>query len=1158
MAVEKPRFNLPELEERVLKFWEENDIFKKTLEKNKKGKRFVFYEGPPTANGRPGIHHVLARAFKDAVCRYKTMQGFLVPRKAGWDTHGLPVEIEVEKALGFKTKHDIEKFGIGKFNQKAKESVWRYKDEWEKATRRIGFWLDLGHPYVTYEPDYIETLWWILKEVWKKKLLYRDFKVVPWCPRCETGLSSHEVGLGYKKVRENTVFVKLRLKGRSNEYLLVWTTTPWTLPGNVAVALNPRVDYTKFRVGNELIWSVVPPPALPDVSVSVVEKVSGKKLLGLHYEPLYAFHKDYCVGNDPEYKTIAGEFVGTEEGTGMVHIAPAFGEEDMAAVRETWGKMYPILQTVHSNGTIKKGFPGEGKFVKDADPFIIEDLKRRGLLFKIVPYEHEYPFCWRCATPLLYFARHAWWIGMSTLRNELVANNERIRWIPEHIKEGRFGEFLREVRDWAISRERYWGTPLPLWSCKKCGTVQAVGSLKELDEYDLSPMTLFLMRHGEALHNVEKVVNPVSFISDKKSELTKKGEREAVKAARAFAKEKIEVIISSPSHRAQRTAHIVARAIGVSRVETMEEFRDLDVRGFEGMPVKEYDQSFANFFERFTAKPRDAENWRELRVRVMRGAAAIRKKYAGRNVLLVTHGDPSWVLGAAMEGLREEEYREVPYLKTGQYRKIRMHNFPYDEAGEVNLHKPYIDAVFLRCFKCGGIAERVSEVADVWFDSGSMPFAQYHYPFAFGKNSKSEKLPYPADYICEAIDQTRGWFYTLLAVGTLLSRGPSYRNVISLGHVLDKNGQKMSKSKGNAVEPGVMIQKYGADALRWYFYTINAPGESKRFDEKDLFTQLKNFLGTWWNSFVFFDTYVDKIQSQKSKIQNFQPQGVLNRWILLRLDEVTLLVTKKLDDYDLTGAARLIEEFVIGDFSQWFLRRSRRRFQHPRNAEEKKEAALLTGHVLFSVAALAAPFVPFLSEAIYQELRRKTKMKWLSIHLVPWPTPSGLFSRKDALNLRDQMQVVRTAVTEGLNLRASVGIKVRQPLASLTIPYRALAGTQELLEILKEELNVKEILFGGALALDTHITPELKEEGFLREMIRNVQEMRRDLGLRPRNSIRVQCVGSSTLYDFLEKWGGLLKKETATKHIAVGGKKVFQAEREFEINGEQIWIGVSF
>lgn len=1153
------KFNLPELEEKILKFWEDNKIFEKSLEKTKKGKTFVFYEGPPTANGLPGVHHAEARAFKDVILRYKTMRGFHVPRKAGWDTHGLPVEIEVEKALGFKTKQDIESYGIASFNQKAKESVWRYKNEWERATKRLGFWLDLEHPYVTYETTYIESLWWVIKEIWKKGLLYQDFKVVPWCPRCQTGLSSHELGLGYKKVKEDSIYVKLKIKGKKNEYLLVWTTTPWTLPANVAVAVNPKLEYTKFKVDKEFLWSLRTPPYEKGQEISVMEKAPGRELLGLAYEPLFPYRKEHLRGREPEYVVIPGEFVSTEEGTGLVHIAPAFGDEDMNAARAVWKDSYPLLHTVNPDGTMKRGVIGEGKFAKDADRLIVEDLARRNLLLRVESHEHDYPFCWRCSTPLLYFAKTAWWIKMSALRASLLANNEKINWIPEHIKRGRFGEFLKEVRDWAFSRERYWGTPLPVWECTKCKRQEVIGSRDELARRSLRARNqYFIMRHSEAEHNLRNVIS--SAVPEKpESHLTLQGRKMVEGAAKSLAGKGIDMIVASDFTRTKETAEIVGKILGIG--VTLDP-RLREISGLDGFPSSETGKYISSFRDRLVKKVPGGETISEVRSRIFPVVYGLEKNYGGKKILIIGHEHPLWILYAASSGLTDEEMfalrvgkREEWFIHYAEVMEMLYKNLPRDETGAVDLHRPYVDSFSLICGFCGGVSQRVPEVVDVWFDSGAMPFAQAHWPFTRQDKSKrirDKKLAFPADYIVEAVDQTRGWFYTLLAVSTLLGRGAPYRNVISLGHVLDKNGQKMSKSKGNAVDPGVMIQKYGADALRWYFYTVNAPGDPKRFDENDLFGVLRSFLGTFWNSFLLFETYVDKVKGQKSKVKS---SNLLDRWIIAKLDVLVREVTRKLDRYDITAAARLIEGFAVNYFSQWYLRRSRSRFQHPKNRKEAREVAMTTAHVLTTLCKVSAPFVPFLAEAVYREVQKKSDLKKISVHLAEWPKATKGEKRK-VQNLLKDMEGVRAVVAAALKLRAEAGIKVRQPLNYLQLTTNGLRQKSELLDLIKEEVNVKEITFGEELKLDTKITPELKEEGMAREVVRNIQEMRKELGLKPKDKIRAQFSGSKNMIDLAGKWKEYIMRGAGARHFVVGGKKVFEIERELDFDGKSLWLGI--
>jgi len=778
--------NFPKLEKKILKFWRRNKIFEKSIGQRKRARNFVFYEGPPTTNAAPGIHHVLARVYKDIICRYRAMRGFKVLRKAGWDTHGLPVELEIEKKLGLKSKKDIERYGIAKFNKLCKESVWHYKKDWEKLTERIAFWLELENPYITYTPDYIETVWWILKQIYKKRLLYQDYKVVPYCPRCGTSLSSHEVALGYEKIREPAIYIKFEIRNpkfetRGRSYLLVWTTTPWTLPGNVAIAANPEFVYVEAKVNDEYLILAKERLNVLGGNYEVIKKFKGKDLVGLRYNGLYPPDEEI---SKIAYKVIPADFVSLEEGTGLVHIAPAFGEEDMETGKEN---DLPILLNVGEEGKftldVKKW---AGLYVKDADPLIIEDLKQRKLLFKEEKYLHDYPFCWRCDSPLLYYAKQSWFINMQKVKRDLIKNNRKINWTPAHLKEGRFGEWLEEIKDWALSRERFWGTPLPIWQCKKCGNLEMIGSQKDLVSQNFSKNKYYILRHGETIYQTEKKKMMYPWPESEPVLLTKNGETQIKKIAKKLKNKKIDLIYSSDSSRTRQTAEIVAIELGV-KLFLDKRLRDINLGIYHGGEKAKFYQDFPDLEERFLKAPRKGESWSNCRERMVNFLKEIDKKHQNKNILLVSHGDPLWLLEGAMMGWQNKEYlkktTKANFIKVGELKKIEFKNLPFNEKGELDFHRPYIDEVKFFCPRCESLMERVSEVIDCWFDSGAMPFAQYHFPFE-NKNLIDKRQQFPADYISEAVDQTRGWFYTLLAISTLLGFGTPYKNVISLSHVL--------------------------------------------------------------------------------------------------------------------------------------------------------------------------------------------------------------------------------------------------------------------------------------------------------------------------------------------------------------------------------------
>lgn len=1173
-------------EEQILEFWEKNKIFEKSITQRRKKKPFVFFEGPPSANGKPGIHHAISRSFKDLICRYKTMRGFLVERKGGWDTHGLPIEIQTEKELGFTQKQDIENYGIDKFNKKAQEIVWQYKDEWERFTKRIGFWLDINNPYITYNNNYIESLWWILKQIWERKLLYKDYKVVHYCPRCGTALSSHEVAQGYDDVTELSVYVKFRIpdysfanKGKGEtgaRYFLAWTTTPWTLPGNVALAVGAEIDYVEIKVDNNFYVLAKERLGIMKEQYVVVKNHKGKDLAGTRYEPLFRSVADAEVENiQNAFQVYTAEFVNTQDGTGIVHTAVMYGEEDFK-LGEKVG--LPKFHTVDENGRFKKEVKEfAGQYVKDANKDIIQFLNKNNSLYKEEAITHAYPFCWRCKTPLLYYAKSTWFIKMTKVKKDLMGNNKKINWVPAHLKDGRFGEWLKEIKDWALSRERYWGTPLPVWQCGECGHLEMVGALKELHEKRYFKNNFFLLRHGQADHNVKGLVGPRDEMSGQESKLTAKGIRQVVKAAKILKKYHIDVIVASDIYRIRQTAKIVSEEIG-KPIMFCEELRELNLGSHQTITEKEYHSLFGSEVEWFTKKiDPAAENHTDLKKRMWSFIQKTNRDYNGKNILVISHGDPLWILESMSKNLSNSEslkYHKKYYIKNGELRKMSLFNYPYNQEGEVDVHRPYIDEVVLRCTKCQAPMRRVKEVIDVWFDSGAMPFAQWHYPF---ENKNTFKKSYPADYIAEGIDQTRGWFYTLLAIATLLKKGAPYKNVISVGHILDEKGEKMSKSKGNVVDPWYIVNRYSNDALRWYLFTVNSPGEPKRFREKDIADRLNKFIATVENTAKFFELYSAKRIPANGKI-SFNPKklSMLDRWILSRLYTLVKETTDHLDQYEVFKSARAIDEFV-DDLSNWYIRRSRRRFQRPENKEELNAASSVLGLVLLETSKVIAPFVPFVAESVYQRVKVAGGME--SVHLTEYPKTQGKLIHKQ---LESQMKEARNIVALGLNLRVKAGIKVRQPLREIKVRNYELRIKDNVLrnqisEIMKEELNVQSIgsikdvnsldkkwlvETNGELTvvLDTEITTELQKQGLARELIRQIQEIRKEAKYNFKDTILVRWSSeSSDIESVFEELGNFVKQEVIARDITEvvnDRERKFDIQKQMKVNGREVWIGI--
>ncbi len=1176
-----PKF--PELEEQILKDWKQKDIFKKTLSKPSPKGKFVFYDGPPTANGIPHIGHVETRAFKDIIPRFKTMQGYHVERKAGWDTHGLPVEIEVEKDLGISGKKDIEKYGIEKFNAKAKESVWKYKDMWEKMTERVGFWLDLDHPYITYSNEYIESLWWILKQVWDQKLLIQDYKVVPYCPRCGTALSSHEVAQGYENVEEPSVYVKFELIDEPGTFVLAWTTTPWTLPGNVALAVDPKIEYVKVKSGDEFVIIAKALLQKLEGQPEIVDTTKGKDLIGKSYKPLFDFVDLRKVGrsdsgpsgtrqaratspqarggrDEAAYTIVPADFVTTDEGTGVVHTAVMYGVDDFALGQKLGlPKVHTVDETGRFTSLVK---PWTGWKVKDLDKkveskttdAIIEYLKQHNLLYLVdEKHAHEYPLCWRCKHPLLYYAKTSWFIQMSKLREQLIENNQKINWYPNHIKDGRFGEWLREVKDWAISRERYWGTPLPIWQCDQCKHQECLGSYQELIDRLPTRNRYIFVRHGESTNN--KISTLDTEIADGTAGLTGQGKKQAEAAAKKLKAEKIEAIFTSQFARAKETAEIIGEVLGLKVTEDKRINEYHIGPTFEGKTIQEFHDTWGDRSKRLDDAPPGGETWKNIRTRMITFLTELDAKHEGKTFVIVTHADPILVTQWALSLQSAPSITRLEDVPNATPMELKFHAHLLQPDGSFDPHRPFIDGVTWECQECHkGRMRRIPEVADTWFDSGSMPFAQWHYPFENKLKVESDKAEaYPADYISEAIDQTRGWFYTLLAVSTLLQKAKvvkqsSYENVVVLGHLNDAKGRKLSKSLKNYGNLDDLFTKHGADTLRWFMYTANQPWDTKNFDTKIVDEGVKKTFLILMNVLSFWQLTTPNPSLSKEGAES--ATHPLDRWIHSMVNVLTKDVTERLEKYDITGAARAIGSFVT-DLSTWYVRRSRDRFK----GEQAAIAAAVLQHVLLKLSKLMAPFTPFLAEQVYAAVKGDKE----SVHLEDWPQV-GKINEK----LITDMAMARRVVEQGHALRAKAGLKVRQPLQQVVTREQL---RPDLDKTIREELNVKEIHYADQLptgkewvtqenvALDTTVTDELKAEGMLRDLIREFNALRKTAGLRPSDEIVAHVQANSTAAKVVEVYHQQFMKEVRAK-AATPGIEGATHKAEIELDGK-VTIGLS-
>ncbi len=1155
---------LVKIEEEILSFWKKKKIFEKTLNQRNNKKEFVFYEGPPSANAKPGLHHALSRSYKDIICRFKSMEGFYVKRKAGWDTHGLPIELQVEKKFNFKNKQDILKFGIKKFNQECKKLVFLYKEDWDKLTERMGYWVDLKNPYITLDTPYIENLWFLIKKLFEKGLLYKGYRISPYCPRCQTVLSSHEVAQEYKKVKENTIYVKLETERFLNNsfgktYLLVWTTTPWTLPANIAVAINPKFEYVlvRFKKENFIVLKDLAKNVFGS-NYKILEKLKGEELIGLKYKRLFKSKKFKEKKGAKAFEVVSGNFVGKEEGTGLVHLAPAFGDDDnkvLAELRDKGSKNdFPVFITVNEKGEMEKGVIGGGLFVKDADKIIIEELKKKNLLFKEEEYSHDYPFCWRCKTPLLYYPRESWFVKMSSLRDKLLSNNNKINWVPSHIKKGRFGEWLREVKDWAFSRDRFWGTPLPIWYEDGGDEVRVIGSLEKLKKYSYYKNIFYLLRHGEAKSNSSDMIVSKE-TKTKKFPLTTKGKKDVQKVIQQLKKEKIDLIFASPLTRTKQTAEIISKTLKIP-VKFDKRLLEIQTGVFNLKPIRDYLDYFDNNKERLDKRPIDGENLKDVAKRAISFVNDINRKYQDKKILIISHGDLLQMMSGKMNGKSWQESIRSKVFNLAELRKYEWSILPFNEDLEIDLHRPYIDKIVLKS-KDGRKMFRDNRVADVWFDSGSMPLAQNYGLFKKYKSKPlkevAKKISFPADYISEGIDQTRGWFYTLLAVSTALGLGPSYKNVICLGHVLDPEGQKMSKSKGNIVDPFYVLNTYGADALRWYFYNFNPAGEPKKFDQKDLQTVLRRFILTYWNVFNFWQTYKPKLLDKKLNKRflavKVLPKNKLSSWIVSRLEQTKEAVKSFMDNYDVYQASLSLDNF-LDDFSRWYLRRSRKTLQ-----KQSFDDWRIFTFVLAEFTKIVSPFIPFVSEKIWQGLSIDKEKE--SVHLADFPKADKNLIDKKILK---EMELIRSIAGQVLSLRKEENIRLRQPLSILV--YDGPKISQKILGILREEINIKEIkareirskekkewLFSEndnfKIALNPEITLSLKIEGMSRDLIRQIQVLRNELKLTPNDLIDLGIVAKNKESEMvLDAYSKKIKLETKTKNLYAIELKNFESLKE--------------
>ncbi|HBB44359.1 MAG TPA: isoleucine--tRNA ligase, partial [Candidatus Yonathbacteria bacterium] len=1103
---EKIISDIAKREEETLASWQSSHIFEKSLEQTNGGEEFVFYDGPPFATGLPHYGHMLASTIKDTIPRYQTMRGRYVRRVWGWDCHGLPIENLIEKELGLEHKKDIEEYGVEKFNEASRASVYRYDAEWKKFIPRIGRFVDMEHSYSTMDANYTESVWWAFKELFNKGLVYQGFKPMHICPRCETTLSNNEVTSNYKDITDISVTAKFELVKESGTFILAWTTTPWTLPGNVALAVSPDAEYIKVAIGDEkyILASERAEKALVGKEYAIISKMKGSELVGVEYKPIFNYYSEQGTLDNREngWKVYGADFVTMESGTGVVHIAPAFGEDDMnLGAKEN----LPFVQHVAMDGTMKKevrDFAGVSVKPKSdekdghqaTDILIIKHLASIGALFSKEKIVHAYPHCWRCETPLLNYSAESWFVKVPELKDKLLSENAKTSWVPKNMRDGRYGKWLEGARDWAISRSRYWGAPIPVWQCEKCEAREVLGSRVELSERTKKSGSKYIvMRHGEAESNVKRIVSS-KIDGSSAYGLTSNGRMLVEETGKKLKNNEIDIIITSPFVRTKETAEIVAGVIGfdTKKIIVDERIKEIDTGVFDGRSIDEYRGHFVSMAEKFTKRPEGGENLLDVKRRVMLFLEDLEKEYSGKTILIVTHEYPIWMLMTGIEGAGISRGVEIKdgkedFVATGEVKEIQYAPFPHNADFEFDLHLPYIDKVEVLC-ACGGQMTRVPYVFDCWFESGSMPYAQFHYPF---ENKELFEKNFPADFIAEGVDQTRGWFYSMMVLSIALFGKAPFKNVIVNGMTLAEDGQKMSKSRKNYPDPVDVINKYGADAVRYYM--LSSPivhAEDLAFSERGVDEVVKKITMRITNVLSFYELYSAETPEVRSVHTN-----PLDHWILARLAELGGEMTGAFDRYELDRAVNPIGLFV-DDLSTWYIRRSRDRFKSD-EPKERAEALSTTRVVLLEFSKLLAPVMPFLAEHIYQSLQGAKE----SVHLDSWPT----FAEPNYADLASMAQA-RRVVSLALEARAKAGIKVRQPLAKLTIKDTLLVGKKELADIILDELNVEEVVIDAgelAIELDTNITPALKRKGQYRDLLRTVQELRKQTGLTPSDVVEL-------------------------------------------------------